>query len=221
MLKEYQITSEIPFRIPDLVKKKLDVLYLKKGQIIFSEGSSPLGAYLIQKGKVKISKLGSQGKEQITGICSNQEIVGYTDLFFNSRYSTSAKAIEDTNILFISKPEFWKMLREQQNLFEDLLQQLLQDKKLAEAKLVDFAYKPVKGRLADAMICLDKKFNGNNKKHPILITRADLAGYVGTVKETVNRVLSDFRNEKLISTNGTRINILDLNGLKRISKMYD
>lgn len=221
MLKEYQTTSEILFHIPDDFKKKLDVLYLKKGQILFSEGSSPLGAYLIQKGKVKISKLGSQGKEQITGICSNHEIIGYTDLFFKSRYSTSAKAIEDSTVLFISKPEFWKMLKEQQNLFEDLLQQLLQDKKLTEAKLVDFAYKPVKGRLADAVICLDKKFNGNSKKHLILITRADLAGYVGTVKETVNRVLSDFRNEKLISTNGTKINILDIDGLNRISKMYD
>ncbi len=222
MLQDYQQLPETPFQIPKLVMDKLDVLFFKKGQVIFSEGSTPLGAYLLQKGKVKIAKVGSQGKEQIMRIVTQKEFLSHTDLFTYSKYSTSAKAIEDSYLLFISKQEFWSMLRDQNYLFEKLLHQMSVDMKQVEVKIVDFAYKPVRGRLADAILDLDKKFNINNiGQHSVFITREDLAGYVGTVKETVNRLLSEFRKERLISTNGTKINLLDIQGLNKICEMYN
>ena len=221
MLQDYKPLSQLPFQIPQLILDKLDMLFFKKGQVIFSEGSTPLGAFFLKKGKVKISKTGSQGKEQIIRIVTQSEFLSHTDLFTNSRYSTSAKALEDSYLLFISKQEFWDMLREQNHLFEQLLQQISLDVKSVEGKIVDLAYKPVRGRLADAILDLDKKFNEDTGQHYVFITRADLASYVGTVKETVNRLLSEFRNERLIATNGTRINLLDINGLNRICKMYN
>ena len=173
----------------------MDVLFFKKDQVIFSERSTPLGAYLLKMGKVKISKTGSMGKEQIIRIITQIEILGHTDLFTNSRYSTSAKALEDSYLLFISKHEFWDMIRDNNHLCEQLLQQISLDVNCIEAKIVDLAFKPVRGRLADAILDLDKKFNEDTGQHNIFITRADLASYVGTVKETVNRLLSEFRNE--------------------------
>jgi len=113
------------------------------------------------------------------------------------------------------------MLRDQNHLFEQLLQQISLDVKSVEGKIVDLAYKPVRGRLADAILDLDKKFNEDTGQHYVFITRADLASYVGTVKETVNRLLSEFRNDRLIATNGTRIILLDINGINRICKMYN
>ena len=220
MLQDYKPLSQLPFQIPQHILDKLDMLFFKKGQVIFSEGSTPLGAFFLKKGKVKISKTGSQGKEQIIRIVTQREFLSHTDLFTNSRYSTSAKALEDSYLLFISKQEFWEMLREQNHLFEQLLHQISLDVKSVEGKIVDLAYKPVRGRLADAILDLDKKFNEDTGQHYVFITRADLASYVGTVKETVNRLLSEFRNERLIATNGTRINLLDINGLNRICKMY-
>lgn len=221
MIQEYKPLSQLPFQIPKLIMDKLDVLFFKKGQVIFSEGSTPLGAFFLRKGKVKISKTGSQGKEQIIRIVTQREFLSHTDLFTNSRYSTSAKALEESYLLFIPKQEFWDMLREQNHLFEQLLQQISLDVKSVEDKIVDLAYKPVRGRLADAILDLDKKFNEDTGQHYVFITRSDLASYVGTVKETVNRLLSEFRNERLIATNGTRIILLDINGLNRICKMYN
>lgn len=221
MIQDYKPLSQLPFQIPKLILDKLDVLFFKKGQVIFSEGSTPLGAFFLKKGKVKISKAGSQGKEQIIRIVTQWEFLSHTDLFTNSRYSTSAKALEDSYLLFISKQEFWDMLRDQNYLFEQLLQQISLDVKSVEGKIVDLAYKPVRGRLADAILDLDKKFNEDTGQHNVFITRADLASYVGTVKETVNRLLSEFRNDRLIATNGTRIILLDIKGLNRICKMYN
>lgn len=201
--------------------ENLDILYFKKGEIIYFEGSSPLGIYIIRKGKVKISKLGCSGKEKILRIVTPEEILNYADLLSNRRYSSTGKALEDTSLKFIPKQQFWNVIQKQEFLFGQFMQQISKDMRNIEQKNVDLAYTPVRGRLANALLYLDKRFNKNMPGlHYISITRTDLAGFIGTVKETANRLLSEFREEHLIRTEGTRINILDPEGLQRVSKLY-
>ncbi|HEY9184926.1 MAG TPA: Crp/Fnr family transcriptional regulator [Salegentibacter sp.] len=214
-------TENIAPDIPAPLRNRADYLFFKKGQLIYQEGSTPLGAYFVENGSIKITKLGSSGKEQILRIVTNGELLCLSDLFSQSRYGNSAKTLEDSSLLFISKQDFWEVLKEDERIFRSLLQQLALNIRKDHEKIVGLAYKPVRGRLAEALLSLDSKFSFNGRKaHQITITRADLAGYVGTVKETVNRLLSEFRSEKLISTQGTRININNPNGLERISRMY-
>ena len=222
MLQSKQNIDESPFQVMNIIKDKSDQLQFKKGQLIYCEDNTPLGVYFVFKGKVKISKIGSDGKEQILRIATPDDMLSYSDLVSNTKYSTSANALEDTTLLFVSKQEFWNIIRTQRQLLENFVLQLSLDLKQAETKIADLAYKPVRGRLADALIALTNKFN----KQPIMgsigvsISRADLACFVGTAKETANRLLSEFRNEHLISTEGTKINILDMEGLKLVSNMY-
>lgn len=75
----------------------------KKGQVLFSEGNQPHGIYCIFKGKVKIHKMGDEGKDQIVRLAKPSNIVGYRSIFNNDTYYASATAIEDTEVCFISK----------------------------------------------------------------------------------------------------------------------
>ncbi len=213
-------TENIALEIPAPLRVRADYLYYKKAQLIYQEGSTPLGAYFVENGSIKITKLGSLGKEQILKIATNGELLCLSDLFSQSRYGNSAKTLEDSSLLFISKQDFWEVLKEDDQIFRSLLQQLALNIRKGNEKIVELAYKPVRGRLAEALLSLDSKFSANGREpHQVAITRADLASYIGTVKETVNRLLSEFRSEKLISTQGTRIKINDPNGLERISRM--
>lgn len=208
--------------IMQAMEGKSDFLRFNKKQTIYCEGSTPLGVYFVQRGKVKISKMGSDGKQKIMRIAAAGEMISYTDLLSQSRYSTSAVAIEDTDLLFVGRNEFKNVIHEQEEVFDQFLFLLSGDLRDAQDNITNLAYKPVRGRLADALIELNDKFEQQiGKNLGILISRADLAGYVGTAKETANRFLSEFRKEGLVSTNGTRINILNLDGLKRISHLYD
>lgn len=208
--------------IPELFREKADVLFFKKGQLIYQEGSTPLGAYFVDKGKVKIRKTGSLGKEKIVKIVTPPELLSFSDLFSRRRYSTTAETLEDSYLLFISREVFWEVLDAHQDIFSYLLCRLAEDIYKFEETLTDLAYKPVKGRLADAILTLDHNFNGKyNSSHTICLTRTDLAGYVGTVKETVNRILSELREEHIIATIGSSIEILDMDKLNKISKLYN
>ena len=221
MLQECKNITESPFQVMNIIKDKSDQLQYKKGQLIYCEDNTPLGVYFVFKGKVKISKMGSDGKEQILRIATPDDMLSYSDLVSNTKYSTSANALEDTTLLFVSKQEFWNIIRTQRQLLENFVLQLSLDLKQAETKIADLAYKPVRGRLADALITLTNKFNvPKTCASEVSISRADLACFVGTAKETVNRLLSEFRNEHLISTEGTKINIIDMKGLSLVSNMY-
>lgn len=214
-------SENMSLEIPAPLRARADYLYYKKAQLIYQEGSTPLGAYFVESGSIKITKAGSSGKEQILRIVTNGELLCLSDLFSQSRYGNSARTMEDSSLLFISKQDFWEVLKEDDPIFRSLLQQLAMNIRKSNEKVVDLAYKPVRGRLAEALLSIESKFSINGREpHLIAISRADLAGYVGTVKETVNRLLSEFRTENLITTQGTRIKIHDPNGLERISRMY-
>ncbi len=222
MTTQQHILGDMPIHVMEIVSKIADRMQFKKGQVIFCEGNTPLGVFFVRQGKIKISKLGSDGKEQIIRIAAPNEMLGYTDIVSHTKYSTSAKAIEDTVLMFVSKQQFWSMIKEQPDLFENFILLLSMDLKEAENKIADLAYKPVRGRLADALIYLTNKFSEENADlHHISITRSDLACYVGTAKETVNRLLSEFRHENLVETDGTKINILNFKGLNTVSDMYN
>ena len=213
---------ETSFRISQLIKDNSDLLLIKKGQLIFTEGSAPLGIYFINEGKVKICKIGCQGKEQILKISTKKEILSVSDLLSGSKYNNSAIALEDASLLFIHKRDFENLLEDEPRIMEQFLRKVSRELGLAETRLVHFAYKPVRGRLADAIISLDEIFNRYTIEYePVVISRLDLAGYAGTVQETASRLLSEFKAEKLIDVQGHKIKIRDMNGLKKISKMYN
>lgn len=214
-------TMENPFRVIDLLEDEVDHLVYRKGQVIYCEGSTPLGAYFVYEGKVKTSITGSDGKEQILRISSSGDMLSYANLLSGTKYTTWARTLEDSTLLFVPKDDFWNFITQQQQLFAEFVMLTSRDLLQAETRIADLAYKPVRGRLADALISLARKFRGEELNIPTLsITRSDLACFVGTAKETVNRLLSEFRNESLIETEGSRISILNMDGLRKISRLY-
>lgn len=203
-------------------KKNSDLLFFKKGQFIYFEGSSGQGVFIIEKGKVKIIQNASNGKEFLTYIASRGDILGYKSLFRQLRHNSSAIAMEDSVVSFISKHDLIELLLDQQDIFEHFMNQICSHTGEVEKKAAKLAYKPVRGRLAEALIHLDTKFNAiGSPDHSLVISRKELASLIGTVKETVIRLLSELKHERLIETHGSRIHLLDLAGLQQISEMYD
>ncbi len=190
----------------------------KKGQVVFQEGSLPLGIFCLSKGMVKVAKLGSSGKEQILRIAKSGDFLGYRSLIGESRYRASAIALEDTIICLIPKAEFLELMRKNAMFYNGMMKVLCDVIESAENKLTDIAYKPVRGRIAEALILLDKAFDDREQ---ITLTREDLAGFVGTVKETAIRVVSEFKHEKLIEIDKRSIKVINPEGLMRISNLYD
>jgi CRP-like cAMP-binding protein len=187
-----------------------------KGQVLFNEGNSARGLYIVNSGKVKVTKHGSDGKEQILKIVKENDFIGYKGLLTNEKCSVSAIVTSDADLLFIPKEEFLNFIIEDTIIANYFTQLLCADLNLMEAKLVSQAYKPVRGRLAETLLSLNKTYQNS-----ITLSRLELANMIGTAKETVIRLLSEFKNEHLIETNGKWISVIDTNGIEKINNLYN
>jgi len=197
----------------------------KKGQRLIQEGTRPLGVYCIKSGKVKVFKLGQQGKEHITTILKEGDLVGYRAMLSDSLYHVSVEALEEVVACHIPREEFLKSFQNDKVLNNTLITELSTEVITLTNVITDIAQKPVRERTAATLVLLNTVYSGNNGDSngdlsEINLTRESLANMVGTATETLIRIIHDFKEEELITTNGRKINIQDLKALQRIGGIY-
>ncbi|WP_051718761.1 Crp/Fnr family transcriptional regulator [Hymenobacter sp. IS2118] len=193
------------------------------GQVIFSEGSRALGLYCVHEGKIKVTKTGGDGKEQIIRLAKGGDMLGYRGLVTDTLHSASAVALDDCTVCMIPKQQFFHQLKNNgpfANLLIQLLANVLQE---AEERMLHLAYKPVRERLAEALLLLMRTYRTENDLQPfsLSISRDDLGALMGTTKETTTRMLSEFKGEGMLTTRGSAITILAPVRLVEIATRYD
>jgi CRP/FNR family transcriptional regulator, polysaccharide utilization system transcription regulator len=195
----------------------------KKGQLVFYEGNQPQGIFCIHSGKVKVHKLGDEGKEQIVRFSRQGNVLGYRALLSGESYNASATALEDTHMCFIPKNVFVEMVQKNPVLSMQTIRLLTHDLKNAEQKIMNMAQKPVRDRIAEALLMLKECYGLEEDKQTIAstLTRRDISNVAGTTTETTIRVLSDLNKERVIELDGKKIIILNVPKLVKIANIID
>jgi len=205
------IFSELGLEETVAVEISKSCMMYKKGQLIFEEGAYPHGLYCINNGKIKVSQTGADGREQIIHLCKDGDVMGYRAILSGDKYSCSATAIEDSAICFIPTRVFTNLVEKNTTLASRIMRLFANDLKTAEKTITDIAHKSVKERLAQSILLLKESYGyeKDGQTINIAITREELASIVGTVRETVTRLLSELDKEKSIELTGKRIKILN------------
>jgi CRP-like cAMP-binding protein len=127
--------------------------------------------------------------------------------------------LEDTISCFIPRKAFIDLLDENPHISKSLLKALSHELGVVEERVQSLAQKSVRERLAETLLFLQTTFSTEQNEDVISITlpREDIANIVGTATETVIRLLSDFKSDKLIELEGKKIRILNKKGLEKIS----
>lgn len=195
--------------------------HYKKGQHIFYVDNIPLGVYCISKGIVKLVKTNNDGKEQILRFAQQGEFLGYRALIADEPLVSTAICIEDTIACFIPKKQFMELLDENPSVSKHMLKSLSHELGVVEERVQSMAQKSVRERVAETLLFLHTTFKSDSKQDDAVISitlpREDIANIVGTATETVIRLLSEFKNAKLIAFEGKKIKILNKPGLEKIS----
>jgi len=209
----------MPEDMEELVGQKISTVY-KKGQTIFYEGMKPTGIYCLHKGKIKITKRGIDGKEQIVRFVLEGGLLGIRSLMGGRKYSASATTLEESVVCYIDQKTFFKLSTKYPDISHCVMTLICTLLEEAESKMTSLAQKHVRERLAEGLLVLDELFNKPGgcragDEHSIVLTREDLANIVGTATETVIRLLSEFKDDRLIETEGRKIILLNREGLKK------
>lgn len=195
----------------------------KKGQVVFYEGNQPQGLYCIYSGKVKIHKLGDNGKEQIVRFAKTGNVIGYRALLDMNNYYATATALEKTFICFFPKSVYLNLLMKNPEFSMKTIKMLSSDLKIAEQLVINMAQKHVRERIAESLLLLKDFFGMEEDRTTIntVLTREDIGNVAGTTTETSIRVLSDFNKSKIIKLVGKKIKILNNRELARIANISE
>ena len=195
----------------------------RKGQIIFHEGGNPYGVYCIKKGKVKLSIVGDEGREQIVRLAGDGDLLGYRSLLVGERYNASAVALEDSQVCFVPRDVFTGAVKHDANLSYEMLKLLSNQLKDAEVKLTHLAQKSVRERLAETLLFLKETYGyePDSTYLNVRLSREEIANLVGTATETVIRLLADFNKESLVVLEGKKIMIANIKGLMQVANLQD
>jgi CRP-like cAMP-binding protein len=202
-----------------LTQNKVDQKY-KKGEIIFREGSYPTGIFYITEGKAKKYKVDEDGKEQIIYVADTGELLGYHAILADDRYPDSAATLEDSIVSFIPKEDFLATLEHSEVLGKRLLKTLSHEFAVLVNSVSLFTQKSVRERLALQLIVLREKYKVNFQSGmpvEINMSRDDLASLVGTARENVVRILSEFKEASILQTKGRKIIVNDVSKLIEIA----
>ncbi|HHV45415.1 MAG TPA: Crp/Fnr family transcriptional regulator [Tissierellia bacterium] len=185
----------------------------KKGEMVYFQGDREKKLYVIHKGRVKISRISSSGKEQVIRILGPGEFMGELSLFNDEPNANNAEVIEDATVCIIDGDKLKSLMAKYPSIAFKVLEELSLRLKRAENLIENLGIRDVESRIAEKLLELADD-EGN-----IILTmkKGDLASHLGMSQETLSRKLSYFQDEGWIELKGhKKIKILDRENLESL-----
>ena len=187
----------------------------KRGDLIFSEGDSANGLYMLFTGRVKVFKLSLEGKEQILHIIGPGEPFGEVALFLGAPFPAYSEALEESKVVFFPRAAFVELIKRDPYLAMNMLAVLSLRLKSFARMIEDLSLKEVPQRFASYLLYGEEE---SEKAYVQLnIAKGQLASLLGTIPETLSRILGKMVSEGLIRVQGRKITVLDRNALEAIA----
>lgn len=201
------------------LKEDRNIDRYKKKQVIYTEGNHPSRLFYVQKGKVKTFRRNEDGKELIVGLYNEGDFLGYIPLMEGRTYHETAEALEDTELAIIPRTEFESLIGSNPAVMKKFIGILARDISDKEEQLLAVAYNSLRKKVADALVTLYKKYNSRNEEGFLIdLSRENLASIAGVAKESLIRMLSELKDEKLIALDGSKIRLLNY---AKLENMYN
>jgi len=207
-----------PASLQELDKVKYASAY-PQGAVLFVEGQAPRGLYMICGGRVKLSTTSRDGKTLILRIAQAGEVLGLHATVSGKPYELTAEALQPCQLDFIRRDDFLRFLQHHSDACLNAAQHL--------SKNCQSAYEMIRSlglshSVAEKLVrlLLEWSSDGDVVKEGIRIkvslTHEEIAQLIGTSRETVTRVLGEFRQKKLAQLRGSTLVILDKPALERM-----
>lgn len=192
----------------DQLSTKLKPVDYGKDALIVGQDDQGDALYIIESGRVKVVLYGDSGREMILTIFRPGDFFGEMSLLDGEPRSANVIALEDARVLVLSRDDFVGHLRHSPSTALNILAEMSMRLRRADEVICNLALLDVYGRVARVLIDMAKK-DGKESDEGILIqerpTQQEIASMIGTSRETVSRVLSEFQRRGLLSLQGKKI----------------
>lgn len=219
LLKRVPLFSQLDDDELEKIRKLCVTQHYVKDRIILIEEEAGNTLFLIQKGRVKVSRISDDGREVILSILEPGDFFGELSLIDGKARSASVTAIEDSEVLILRRGDFLGLLADYPQISISLMKELAGRIRKSDTQIKSLSLQDAMGRVASTLIMLAED-HGRTRKNEVVIPKIplqqDLANMAGTSRETISRVFRYLEDEQLIARTGRKITIPDFNRFKKM-----
>jgi len=190
-----------------------------KGAILFVEGQSPRGVFILCSGRVKLSTTSADGRTLILRISEPGEVLGLPATVTGKPYELTADVIEPTQANFISRTDFLVFLREHGEAALRVAQQLGETyhSAIAEMRNIGLSHSAAE-KLSRFLLDLSRDHGEENGeiRLTLTLTHEEISQMIGASRETVTRLFADFKRKEFLQVRGSTLIIKNRLGLESV-----
>ncbi len=204
----------------NLLQENKSSFEISRGDHLNEKDACADGAYCLASGYTKIVWQEKDKSESIVKLVGPGDMAGYRCLFTEEKFRATAVSLGNTHGCFISKENFIKLVQTNPEFNKEILARMSREIKLSEERLHSYSRKNVRERMPHTLLLLNDLCGVEKNGVQVLeihLTREELSSWIGSVKETVVRCLTDMKEEKVIAQEGSFIALLDIQALKKIA----
>jgi CRP/FNR family cyclic AMP-dependent transcriptional regulator len=182
-----------------------------KGALLFVEGEQPRGVFILCSGRAKLTTSSTEGRTLIVKIANHGEILGASAAILGKPYEVSAEMLEPSQVSFIRRDDFLRFLNSYSEACMHTAEQLSEKYEAAQREIRSLGLAHTTSeKLAKLLLGWsdEGEETAQGTRMQVLLTHEEIAQMIGTTRETVTRLLSDFKRKKLISVKGSSFFLL-------------
>lgn len=190
-----------------------------QGELLFSEGDACRGLHIVASGQLRIFKSSPGGREQVLAVEGPGGSVAELPVFDGGRYPASVSAVEESQILFISRDDFRRFCLEHPEVALKMLAVVGGRLRRLVGIIEELSFTTVRQRLVSALVRLAQTAGSpaeGGVRFQLSSTHQEMAHQLGTVRELVSRNLMRLQAEGLLQVDGRTIVVTDMAGLAAI-----
>jgi len=191
---------------------------MRPGAVLFSEGDASNRVVLLLSGRVKVSSFADEGQETVLGFRGAGDVLGELSAIDGEEHNATVTVVEEGEALIVPAPRFLAALEERPGLAVALLRLVVARLRDADHKREEFVSLDVAGRVAHRLVELAETYGepvDGGTRIGLTLSQRELAGWVGSSREAVNKALAQLEDAGLVAREGRRLVVPDLDGLRR------
>ena len=201
------------------MSERLELREIRRREVIYLPGDPGESIFIVNGGRVKISKVTRDGKALTLNYCGPSELFGETALVDGGPREEMAEAMENSMVSEIELSVFEDFLANHASLGHQMTKLLAKRRLELEKKVETLVFRDVTSKLAELLLELADEYGVEDSRGTLIalkITHQELANLIGSTRETVSLTLSQFKRKRLLMTEGRKVIVTDTESLRAL-----
>lgn len=218
LLRRLPIFSQLGGEALEAVARRTIIRPLPRGRQLFRRGEPCQGLYVVVSGEVRVYRANQDGREQTLHLQGPGQSIAEVPLFDGGPYPASARAEEDSRVLFLPLNDFQWLYRHHPEIADSVIQELGRRLRRMVRLVEKISLRDVPSRVAMTLLeYVERQPGGGDAEFELPRTQEEMAAELATTRESVARALSSLRKRGAIAQKGSRIRVLDIRQLESVA----